>query len=275
MSVIFASSTCDLNLKTLKKVGIEVISLPYKTTTKKGLYSVDKFNFDEYYANPNFEVDLVKLKKLANEKLTEALLTGQDVLFMTQNAKYDVSYEVINPLIKELSKQFPNQKLEIVNCNNYSLGYGLIVYETGILNSKGESLTTIMNFINKFKKDVKTFIIPSTNANIKNKLTLVGGMIGVRPILQVVNGELKVLDNIRGTKKIISFLSDKIKNSTFDDVPVGIMCGKNTSDANEIENQIEIFNADFKIIKSNLNPVLLNFFGDKTIAISYYKKSRN
>ena len=46
MSVVFASSTCDLNLKLLKKVGVEVVNLPYKQNTKKGLYNQDKFGFE-------------------------------------------------------------------------------------------------------------------------------------------------------------------------------------------------------------------------------------
>lgn len=275
MSVVFASSTCDLNLKLLKKVGVEVVNLPYKQNTKKGLYNQDKFGFDEYYANMQFEVDEKRYLALLEKKFNEALATGQDVLFLTPNAKYDVSYKVVNPLIKTLQKQFENQKIEIVNCNNFGLGYGLIVYETGIVNLKGENIVEVVKFVNKLKKEIKTFIVPSTNANIKNTLTLVGGLIGVRPFLQVVNGELKVLEFVKGKKKILNMLGKQLSLRTQDDVPVAISCGKNSDEANLLQEQIETEFEDVKVVKSTLNPLLTKYFGDRTLLIAYHKKSRS
>lgn len=275
MSVVFASSTCDLNLKLLKKVGVEVVNLPYKQNTKKGLYNQDKFGFDKYYANMQFEVDEKRYLALLEKKFNEALATGQDVLFLTPNAKYDVSYKVVNPLIKTLQKQFENQKIEIVNCNNFGLGYGLIVYETGIVNLKGENIVEVVKFVNKLKKEIKTFIVPSTNANIKNTLTLVGGLIGVRPFLQVVNGELKVLEFVKGKKKILNMLGKQLSLRTQDDVPVAISCGKNSDEANLLQEQIETELEDVKVVKSTLNPLLTKYFGDRTLLIAYHKKSRS
>lgn len=273
MSVIFASSTCDLNLKTLKKVDVEVINLPLISNGKKCLYNADKFDFDQYYANGNVEVDQDKYKKLLESKFDEALKTGQDVLFMTSNAKYDASYKFVNAIIKQVSPNYPQQKIEMVNCGNYSLGYGLIVYEAGILNMRGANISEVINFINTIKQGIKTYIIPSSNETIKNKLTLVGSTIGVRPVLEVVDGELKVVDNVRGKKKIISFLSDKAKANSYD-LPFAIMFGKNTDEALMLEQDIMLDENDRVLFKSALNPLMLQSFGDKTIAISYYKKSK-
>lgn len=274
MSVVFASSTCDLNLKLLKKVGVEVLNLPAKLNGKKCLYNADKFNFDEYYANPAFVLDEPAYSKLIKSKFTEALLTGQDLLYLTSNAKYDTTYKFVNPILKELKLKFPEQKIEIVNCNNYSLGYGLIVYEAGILNSRGESITELVKYVNKIKRQIKTYIVPSTNANIKNKLTLVGGMIGVRPLLELAGGELKVIDNVRGKKNILNTLLKYAKTNS-NEVPLAIMCGKNTDEANLLEEQLLSFDADRVILKGSINPLVLAQFGDKTIAISFYKKPKS
>lgn len=273
MSVIFASSTCDLNLKILKKVGVEVLNLPIMQNGKKCLYNADKFDFDGYYANPVVTIEDASYKKLIKTKFTEALQTGQDLIFLTPNAKYDLSYKLVNPVLKELQNKFPEQKVEIVNCNNLSLGYGLVVYETGILNSRGENITEVVKFVNKTKKQIKTYIVPSTNANIQDKLTLVGGTIGVRPLIEVVNGELKVIDKVRGKKNILKRLTD-LANANSNEVPIAIMCGKNTEEANELENQITLLDTDRIILKNNINPFMLNKFGDRTIAISFYKKPK-
>ncbi len=273
MSVIFASSTCDLNLKTLKKVAVDVINLPLIVNGKKCLYNADKFNFDEYYANGDVAVDEVKYKKLLESKFDEALKTGQDIIFITANAKYDVSYKLVNAIIKAVAPNYPDQKIEMVNCGNYSLGYGLIVYEAGILNMRGENITEVVKFINKIKHGIKTYIIPSTNENIKQKLTLVGGTIGVRPVLEVVSNELKVVDNVRGKKRIVNYLS-KIAKGNSHDLPLAIMYGKNTDEALMLEQDVLADGADRQIFKSTLNPLMLNKFGDKTIAISFYKKSK-
>ncbi|MBQ2864516.1 MAG: DegV family EDD domain-containing protein [Clostridia bacterium] len=274
MSVIFASSTCDLNLKILKKVGVEVLNLPVNFNGKKCLYNASKFNFDEYYANSNIALDEPNYTKLIKTKFTEALLTGQDLIYLTANAKYDLTYKFVNPILKELATKFPEQKIEIVNCNNYSLGYGLIVYEAGIVNSRGESITEVTKFVNKIKRQIKTYIIPSTNANIKQKLTLVGGMIGVRPVLEVVGGELKVLNNVRGKKNIINVLLEKAKQNS-NEVPLAIMCGKNTDEANALEEYVLEADSERVILKGGINPLMLSQFGDRTIAISYYKKPRS
>ncbi len=274
MSVIFASSTCDLNLKLLKKVGVEVLNLPLIKNGKKCLYNADKFNFSEYYANPSFQLDENAYTKLIKTKFTEALNTGQDLIYLTANAKYDLTYKLANPILKELKLKFPEQKIEIVNCNNYSLGYGLIVYETGILNSRGENITEVTKFVNKIKRQIKTYIIPSTNANIKQKLTLVGGMIGVRPILEVVGGEVKLLDNVKGKKNILNCLFNFAKQNS-NDVPIAIMCGKNTDEADELENLVLAADSDRIILRGTINPFALSSLGDRTIAISYLKKPRS
>ncbi len=273
MSVIFASSTCDLNLKTLKKVSVDVISLPVILNDKKCLYNADKFGFDEYYATPNFQVDEVKYKKLLEQKFNEALNTGQDVLFLTPNAKYDVSYKYVKDIIKQVAPSYPNQKIEMVNCGNYSLGYGLIVYEAGILNMRGESITEVTKFVNKIKHGIKTYIIPSTNDYIAKKLTIVGGTIGVRPVLEVSNNELKVIDNVRGKKRVVNYLTNLAKRNSHD-LPLAIMCGKNTDEVVSIETEVLSDGEDRQIFKSMLNPLMLEKFGDKTIAISFYKKSK-
>lgn len=274
MSVIFASSTCDLDLKTLKKVDVDVINLPTILNGKKCLYNADKFNFDEYYANNTFSVDFDSYKQLIHKKYLEALSSGQDILFLTPNAKYDASYAIVNQEIKQYIGKYPDQKIEMVDCQNCGLGYGLIVYEAGIANMHGSSITEVMSFVNTIKRNIKTYIIPSTNENIKEQLTIVGSSIGVRPVLELVGGELKVVDNVKGKKKAVDYLYEKAKSNS-NEVPLGIMCGKNTDEATTIADLINKVEDDRVILKSNLNPMLLKKFGDKTLAVSYYKKSKS
>ncbi len=274
MSVLFASSTCDLDLKTLKKVDVDVINLPTMLNDKKCLYNNDKFNFEEYYAKSDFCVDEASYQKLLHKKFEEALKTGQDVIFLTPNAKYDVSYKLVNQEIKYYTPLYPEQKIEMIDCKNYGLGYGLIVYEAGILNMHGASIVEVSAFVNKIKHNMKTYIIPSTTVNIKDQLTLVGTMIGMRPVIELNNGELKVLDNVKGKKNLINYLYEKAKLNS-NEVPLGIMCGKNADELNTLKEQIINFDSDRQVITSTLNPLLLNKFGDRTLAVCFYKKSKS
>lgn len=273
MSVIFASSTCDLNLKTLKKVGVDVINMPLIVNGQKCTYTPDKFNFDEYCSSNNVQVDEEKYKKLLNTKFEEALNTGQDVLFLTPNAKYDSSYKYVKDIIKHISSNYPEQKIEMVNCHNYSLGYGLIVYEAGILNMRGENITEVVKFVNKIKHGIKTYIVPSDNAYIQTKLTLVGGSIGVKPVIEIVNGELKLVGKVRGKKKMVEYMA-QLANANSYDLPLAIMCGKNSDEALMIEELAKQDSKDRTIFKATSNPLFLHKLGTKTIAISFYKKSK-
>lgn len=273
MSVIFASSTCDLDNKTLKKVGIDIINIPLIVNDKKCLYSADKFSFDEYYAINECVVDEDKYKKILNTKFLEALNSGQDVLFLTPNAKYDNSYKYVKDIIKQLAPNYPEQKVEMVNCGNYSLGYGLIVYEAGILNIRGENITEVIKFVNKIKHGIKTYIIPSDLTYVQKKLTLVGSTIGVKPVIEVSNAELKLVDKVRGKKKMIDYFAGLINNNSHE-LPVSIMCGKNADEALALEEIVLADSKDRQIFKATLNPLFLNKFGNKTLSISFYKKSK-
>ena len=44
---------------------------------------------------------------------------------------------------------------------------------------------------------------------------------------------------------------------------------------NTLKEQIINFDSDKQVITSTLNPLLLNKFGDRTLAVCFYKKSKS
>ncbi|AIS52576.1 DegV domain-containing protein [Thermoanaerobacter kivui] len=136
------------------------------------------------------------------------------------------------------------KRVEVIDSRHYSLGNGFLVLQAAKMAvagfSKEEIVQKIYDLIPKIRYimafDSLDYLyrggrLPKTQA-------FLGNILSIKPILMNEDGELKIVDKVRGQKKVIRWIIDYMKNTgvDFKEREVGLI----HTDQQEFLNEIEI-----------------------------------
>lgn len=272
MSVIFGLSSCDLGEKFLKSHGVEVINLKLNIKNKLFNYNVDRFDFsNSYEADGNAEC--VKLEELIYEKLSLALSTFQDVVFVTPSKLFGSEFNIIQKVASNMPQH--DQKVFVVDSGLISVGYASVLFEIAVLNSTGISTDELVKKIPKIVKGYKNIIIPSATTSPLISKFAYAKSLGVKPIISLSDNKMELIGTLKGKLNLINEIKNHINQTGLNvgDFPIGVMFGKsNASDAKKIVEEVAN-NFETKVFSGNYFPLLYSVFGDSALIISFHKRN--
>ena len=115
-------------------------------------------------------------------------------------------------------------------------------------------------------------ICRTTYIFIKNDVNVVGESIGLKPMLEGVNGEFKILKNVKGQQKAVIEFAQIAKLATQDVAPIAIAHGENVKEAADLKNAIVENNKCQKVYLNTINPFIQKYLGNKCLSMSFLKK---
>lgn len=95
----------------------------------------------------------------------------------------------------------------------------------------------------------------------------IGEMLNIKPIIQLIDGELKLLDKVRGKKKALKSLSDKVQGNV---ERIAICHILNEEEALKLKEELESRYPNIPISIDELGPVIGCHIGPKGIGICFY-----
>lgn len=210
---IVTDSTVDIPIELLKKYEIEVLPL--------------LINFGEESYLDGVEIDLPKMFKKIEEENT--LPTTSQV---TPNRFYDCYKKYLDEGYKILSihlssylsgtcqsalmakEMLQTENVVVIDSLNVTSGLGLLVLKAAALRDQNMPLKAIEEEIKKAVPHVKCVLAFESLDNLvrggrlSKTAGLIGGMLGIRLLLEVKEGKLSVLNKVRGSKKAIKEIID-------------------------------------------------------------------
>ena len=224
--VITASTTCDLSIAQLKKMGIEYACFNY--------YINDKKYVDDFYTTLSKEdfFNEIKTKEVKTSQpepesyvnMWEKLINeGNDILHIELSSGISGavnSANIAKRLIEEkiASGKLPEKKVIVVDSLCASVGYGLLVEFAYLEKEKNVDIDTLHNYVENTKHNINTiFFVPNLDQLVKGgRVSKLAGNIakalGIIPILHVdKNGKLAVIKKARG---VLNVIDEIIKLST-------------------------------------------------------------
>lgn len=210
---IITDSTVDIPNELLKKYEVEVLPL--------------LINFGEESYLDGVEIDLTKMFKRIEEK-NELPTTSQ----VTPNRFYDCYKKYLDEGYKILSihlsshlsgtcqaafmakEMLETEDIVVIDSLNVTSGLGLLVLKAASLREQGLSIKEIEEEIKKAIPHVKSAICFESLDNLvrggrlSKTAGLIGGMLGIRLLLEVKDGKLSVLNKVRGSKKAAKEIID-------------------------------------------------------------------
>lgn len=180
----------------------------------------------------------------------------------------------------ELLETYPEMKLAIIDTKCASLGQGFVVKEAAKLRDEGKSFEQVVEQTTSYAATVEhLFTVADLDylakgGRVSKTSAFVGGLLNIKPILNVEGGKLVPLEKIRGHKKAINRMIDIMaeRGGDFSQKVVGISHSNDEQLLADVTKVIEERLQPKAIDVTNIGAVIGSHVGSGTIAIFFTNK---
>ena len=217
---ILTDSASNLTAKQLRDNNITAIPFPYFLKGKEyGCEMLETFDDMAFYAALN-NGEKVTTSQINPQKYIDymrpILESGKDILFIGLSSGISGSFASATIAKEQLSEEFPERKIELVDSLGASLGEGLIVLKAAELRAEGKTLGDTAEEIRiHIKKMYQVFTVDDLmflkrTGRLSNISAVVGTVLGIKPMLKGnEEGKIVAFGKIRGRAKVIAALAEK------------------------------------------------------------------
>lgn len=140
----------------------------------------------------------------------------ESVIYFALSSAASGQYQTANIVKGELEEENPNIDFHIVDTQKFSLYIAQTAVYAAELVKAGKSVNEILEKCEKYIKSWRCYLLVDTlkylekGGRLSKAAAFVGTMLDIKPILTIENGLVESLDKLRGKKKLIDKLIDKI-----------------------------------------------------------------
>lgn len=276
--VMITDSACDILPEKLKEWDVELIRLPY-LFTDDGKEHLDQDQPMHEFYNEMREGRVAKTSGINEDTFqntfTSFLEAGKDILYLAFSSGLSVTCENAKKVAAQLSEQYPDRKIRVVDSLCASAGQGLFVYLAVKNRDKGMSLDENADAMEADKlhlchwftvEDLKYL---KRGGRISAATALLGTALNVKPVLHVDNeGHLIKMIQTHGRKKSIRKMAEKLGETILEDTPIFISHGDCPEEAQllakiireEYGREVELITLIGSVIGAHAGPGTLALF---------------
>lgn len=276
--VMITDSACDILPEKLKEWDVELIRLPY-LFTDDGKEHLDQDQPMHEFYNEMREGRVAKTSGINEDTFqntfTSFLEAGKDILYLAFSSGLSVTFENAKKVAAQLSEQYPDRRIRVVDSLCASAGQGLFVYLAVKNRDKGMSLDENADAMEADKlhlchwftvEDLKYL---KRGGRISAATALLGTALNVKPVLHVDNeGHLIKMIQTHGRKKSIRKMAEKLGETILEDTPIFISHGDCPEDAQllakiireEYGREVELITLIGSVIGAHAGPGTLALF---------------
>lgn len=249
MSVkIMADSACDLPLDFYEENG--VILFPLKV-------QIDGTEYEDLKTiQPKEVYDAIRAGNLPKtsqaspagfkEVFTELAKNKQDGIYIAFSSQLSGTYQTAVMIAEQVKEEFPDFSLSIIDTKCASLGQGLVVKEAARMAQENLSKEEILKDI-EFRSQHMEHLFSvddldhlAKGGRVSKASAFVGGLLNIKPLLNVEDGKLVPIEKLRGKKKLLRRIIEVMKErgQGFEQQTVGISHADDLETAEEIKKMI-------------------------------------
>ena len=148
------------------------------------------------------------------EKFVSYAKEGNPCIYLAFSSELSGTYQSSVVIKEEVKETYADLDLEIIDTKCASLGQGLVVLEAAKMAKDGASKEDILNrvaFLMNHMEHIFTvadlqFLV--SGGRLSKVAGFIGGLLNIKPILNVEEGKLVPLEKVRGKKKVLSRIVD-------------------------------------------------------------------
>ncbi len=279
--VIMTDSCCDLPAELAAELEVEV--LPLRLELKERVYRnyLDgrEIGFREFYDEVrNGELPVTSAVNLGDFEaaMRPVLKEGKDILCLCFSSALSTTYQSAVIAARELSEEFPERKIFVIDSLCASMGQGLLVWLCG--REKKTTIEELRDYAEETKGRVcHWFTVDDLNhlkrgGRVSAAAALFGTMLSVKPVLHVdEEGRLIPMEKCRGRKASLLALVDHMEKTAVDpaEQTVFISHGDCLEDAEFVAEEIRRRFGTKDIRISYVGPVIGSHTGAGVVALFF------
>lgn len=278
MVKIITDSSCDIDLELCSKMDIQVIPIQvhFGETSFDPDINLTKTQFYEKLAVATELPTTTQISPLTFEEVfTEHIQNGDEVLGMFISRELSGTFQ--NAVI--VSQQIDPEKIHIVDTLNTTFGLALLLEEATKLRDKGLGAKEIKSKIEDLVPrvclyaSIETLKYLKMGGRLSAGAAIVAGILGVCPIISVVNGKVEAIGKARGRVAANKFVLNQIESLGISS-DYGITFGH--SNSIELCKQTEkLFHEQIgkrKFLRCEIGAVIGTHIGSGACGIAFIKK---
>ncbi len=281
--VIVSGATGDLPQSVIEEYGIHVIPMTVRVGEQDYLYHPDEkeLSCKDFYAKLSVGEESVtsQITPIVFKELFEAYLKeGKDILYIAFSSGLSGTVNSARLIAEELSEKYPERRIACIDSLCASVGEGYLVYLAGKLRKEGKSFEEVTRFAEENCTKVCHWFTVDDLLHLKRGGRLggfeaaVGTALKIKPVLSVDReGKLTVVAKVRGTKKGMEYLKERLINDGIDTKNQTVIVGH--ADVPEIAEQLKEQLLSEGLVKdviiSNVGPIIGTHVGSGMFALVF------
>jgi DegV family protein with EDD domain len=276
MSVkIVTDSTSDLSPEIAKSLGITIVPLNVHFGEQTYLDGIE-ITPDEFFHRLTTEKNLPKTSQPSIGAFTEAYksVIGTDVEILSIHVSEKLSGTINSA--RGAIEQLPEAKIELVDTMGVSLFSGLVVMEAARAAIQGASLEEVKQVALAAIDRARVYVVLDTleylqkGGRIGKASALVGGLLSVKPVLTVKDGEVHPFEKVRSRAKALQRIREIVEEGG-PYVEIQVLYSTNTEEASLLANDLQKHTPDSKILMVRVGPVIGTYAGPGAVGVALLK----
>ncbi|EJQ95063.1 DegV family protein [Bacillus cereus] len=218
MSVkIITDSAADLPVELLQAYDIDLIPLRVydeaETEYLDGVTLKSVTLLQKMREGAVYKTSLPSLETF-QEKFVSYAKEGNPCIYLAFSSELSGTYQSSVLIKKEVKETYTDLDLEIIDTKCASLGQGIVVLEAAKMAKEGASKKEILNRVAFLMEHMEHIFTVADlqylvrGGRLSKVAGFIGGLLNIKPILNVDEGKLVPLEKVRGKKKVLSRIVD-------------------------------------------------------------------
>ena len=279
--VFMTDSDSDLPFHLKEQYDIPVVYMPYALDGKEYFddlgQMLDHKSYYDMMRNGATPVTSA-LNEEAYLEYFEPVLREKDLLFVAFSSKLSCTLQAVYSAQKKLLEKYPDRKFIVVDTLRISGPMTLLVLKAHEMYRAGKSIEEVAAWLEENKLRAQAYFIVDDlkylkrGGRISATAATVGTMLDLKPIIsEASDGTLTANDKIRGRKKAIAFIVDKMLECAPDpkESPIIVLNADSMEDAERTKALVEQKLPGAEVMIENVGPVIGAHSGPGTIALCF------
>lgn len=279
---ILADSACDLPLQFYDENNVTLIPLKVNVNGREyeDVKEIEAKTVYDAIRNGSIPKTSQASPLLFEEIFTNMAKNEEDGIYIAFSSELSGTFQTACFILGQVKEKYPNFNLTIVDTKCASLGQGLIVLEAARLAKNNASKDEILKDV-QFRSrhmehlfTVEDLDYLAKGGRVSKASAFLGGLLNIKPVLNVEDGKLVPIEKIRGKKKVFRRLVDLIqeRGDRLSEQVIGISHADNEETVLEIKAMIEEEFHPKEVYISSIGSAIGAHAGAGTIAVFFLNK---
>ena len=221
MFKIFSDTPCDFTLEHAESIGVSIV--PLYVSFDGANYSKAQYELttEDLYNRMTSEKVYTKTSMPSVQDYIDYFLPyvkeNTPIIAITISTLFSGSFNSANMAADQIREDYPDAQITVINSQLNSAAQGLLVYEAVRMNRDNVPYETVIKVLEEMTKlGTVYFVIEGLDylqkgGRIGKVASLITGMLNIRPVLYMNNGEISISSITRTRKKSLTGVFEGVK----------------------------------------------------------------